>query len=63
MEEEEDDRAKNDAYLPIPRSLEARRATGINSEDGLCASGGWLRGEGEWKNEGETLTVRLIPLI
>jgi len=36
MEEgEENDRAEKDAYLPISRSLVARRATGINNEDGL----------------------------
>ena len=44
-EREENDQTKKDAYLPISRSLEVRRATGINNEDDLSTSGDWLRGK------------------
>jgi len=58
-ERKENDRTKKDAYLPISRSLEACRATGINNKDDLSASSDWLRGKEQWENEGETLIVRL----
>jgi hypothetical protein len=46
MEEgRENDQARKDAYLPISKSLEVRRMTEMNSEDGISVSGGWLRGK------------------
>jgi hypothetical protein len=46
MEEgRENDQARKDAYLPILKSLEVRRMTGINNEDGVSMSSGWLRGK------------------